>query len=268
MVFKQVTPLVKKVKYIFGIYYPFSKMMNKPIAAKLVTAILLVILSASFSFASIGNIDTRNIYLAGLVVNAQTLSPIEYAKIYDTDNNLLGTTDKYGYYNITFKYNKSGEIYFKLKIVKQGFKAFVQNEHWGNLTDGTKHIMYFGLRASNSDAETFATFANSSNNNDLGYDNVSANVHKVKEQKEFNDKLANAKAGNQNTLIRVNNKFYIVDNSGWIQLNSDKDLISIDGLQVLAADHLNATIKRKDIKGMTPVDDKEAKFAIYTKSMP
>lgn len=242
--------------------------MNKLITAKLTAVILLVILSLSVSYASIRNADARNIGLAGLVVNAQTLSPIESAKIYDTENNLLGTTNKNGYYNITIKYNKSGEIYFKLKIVKEGFKAFVQNEHWGNLTDGTKHIMYFGLRAFNSDAETFATFANSSNNSDLGYDNVFANFHKVKEQKEFNDKLANAKAGNQNVLITIDGKFYMVDSSGWIQIDSDKDLISIDGKQVLAADKLNATIKRKDIKGMTPIEGKGAKFAVYTKSMP
>lgn len=240
-------------------------MINKLITSKLATVIILLIFSFSTSFASVRHFDARNIQLAGLVVNAQTLAPVESAKIYDEENNELGTTDKNGYYKITISYTKSGELDFKLKIIKQGFKTFLQHEHWGNLSDNTSHIMYFGLTTANSNAETFATFANSSNNNDLSYDNVSANFSKVREQSEFNSKLKNAKAGNENVFIQVDGKFYIVDSSGWIQVNSASDLVSVNNEQVLKADHLNAAIKRKDIKWMTPLDSKEAKFAIYTK---
>jgi len=240
-------------------------MINKPIIAKLAIATMLIILSFSSLFASIRHFDARNIELAGLVVNAQTLSPVESAKIYDEENNELGTTDKNGYYKITISYAKSGELDFKLRIIKQGFKTFFQHEHWGNLPDDTRHIMYFGMQASNSKAETFATFANSLNNNDLSYDNVSGNFGKVREQRAFNSKLENAKAGNENVFIQVDGKFYIVDSNGWIQVNSAIDLVSLNNELVLKADQLNAAIKRKDIKWMTPLDSKEAKFAIYTK---
>jgi hypothetical protein len=56
-----------------------------------------------------------------------------------------------------------------------------------------------------------------------------------------------------------------VDSNGWIALNSDKDLVSIDNKQVVSADKLNSIVKRKNIKGMTPVDSKDAKFLIRTK---
>lgn len=239
--------------------------MNRFIIAKSGLLIALIIIFSSFSFASKKKAGIRNIDLAGLVVSAQTLSPIESAKIYDSDGNLLGATDKNGYYNVRISYGKSGEMYFKMKIVKEGFHDFVQNEHWGDLGD-TKKIMYFGLKPSHSKISSFSAFGDSgSNSNDLSYDGVISHFDKVKAQKEFNNKLENAKAGNENVLLQIDGSFYIVDNSGWIKLNADDDLISINDKQMLTADKLNSTIKRKDVRWMTPLDKKEAKFAIYTK---
>jgi hypothetical protein len=239
--------------------------MNRFIVAKSRLLITLIIIFSAFSFASKKKVGIRNIDLAGLVVNAQTLSPIESAKIYDSDGKLLGTTDKNGYYNVRISYGKSGEMYFKVKIVKEGFHDFVQNEHWGDLGD-TRKIMYFGLKASHSNVSSFSTFGDSgSNSNDLSYDGVISHFDKVKAQKDFNDKLENVKAGNEDVLVQIDGSFYIVDNSGWIKLNTDKDLVSVDDRQMLTADKLNSSIKRKDVKWMTPLDKKGAKFAIYTR---
>src|ERR1700758_4791763 len=76
-------------------------LLNKPIAAKsgLLTALLISLVS--FSFAS-KPIPGRVISLAGLVINAQTLLPIESAKILDNEGHTLGTTNKDGYYKIRF----------------------------------------------------------------------------------------------------------------------------------------------------------------------
>ena len=70
--------------------------MKKPniIRAALLAAFLVSLVS--FSFAS-GRFPTRVISLAGLVVNAQTLSPVESAQIFDAEGHKLGTTDKNGY---------------------------------------------------------------------------------------------------------------------------------------------------------------------------
>lgn len=238
--------------------------MNKPFAIKSAFVIAFISLF-SLQFVSARVTSDRSIELAGLVINAQNLSPIDAVQIYDADNNLLGSTDKNGYYHIHFSYTKTGEIYFKLKIVKDGFQNFTQSEHWGNLNN-PKNIMYFGLRASQATATSFASFAdNRSSVSDLGYNSVLNYFSKVKEEKEFNDQLTQAKAGNEKVLVQISGKFYIIDSNGWIQINSDKDAILINDKQVLIADQLNATIKRKDVKWMTPIDSKQARFAIHTR---
>jgi hypothetical protein len=234
--------------------------MKKPniIRAALLAAFLVSLVS--FSFAS-PRLPERVISLAGLVVNAQTLSPIESAQIFDAEGHKLGTTDKNGYYKIRFNADKPGEIHFELKIEKQGFQSFTQNEHWGDLGD-TQTIMYFGLKASNAKSKSFSSFGD---NHDLSYANVLAHFDKVRHEREFDGKLEAAKTGNQHVLVQIDGKCYIVDNSGWIQLNSDKDLVSIDNKKVVSADKLNDLVKRKDVSGMTPVESKEAKFLIHTR---
>jgi hypothetical protein len=240
--------------------------MNQFTLAKSGLVITLIIFFSSFSVAAKRNSATRSIDIAGLVVNAQNLAPIESAKIYDSEDHLLGSSDKNGYYHIQLNYAKSGELYFAVKIVKNGFKDFVQHEHWGDLGD-TKSIMYFGLKESGSRASSFSSFGDThTGNNDLSYDNVSRHFDKVRKEKDFNDKLAHAKAGNEDVLVQIDNIFYITDKTGWIKLNSDKDLVVIDDQQVLSADKLNAAIKRSAIKWMTPLDGKKAQFGVYTKN--
>ena len=257
-----------KIQIIFENLIFIKITMSKHILVKSSLIIAIILSLSSFSLVLAENFNKRSINLAGLVVDGGTLLPVEGAKIYDAQGNALGTTDKNGYYNITINYTKSGEMYFQVKIVKQGFQRFVQHEHWGNLGD-TKNIMYFGLKALHSNIKSFATFADGPLNNDaLGYDNVLHQFSKVKEQKAFNDKLSNAKSGNEDVFVRIDDQLYIADNTGWIHINSEKDLISINDQQMLTADKLNSRIKRKDIKGMTPLDKKEAKFAVYTKSTP
>lgn len=241
--------------------------MNLRILIRSLLTIALVALLIPFSFASKVT-ASRNINLAGLIFNVQTLTPVEDAKIYDTDGNILGTSDKNGYYRITINDTTTGEIHFKIKIVKQGFRDFVQQEHWGKRGDSNT-IMYFGLKELHSATASFAAFADRSpNNDDLGYNNVLHHFDKVKEQKVFNDKLFRAKAGNENVLVSIDDKLYIVDNNGWININSDKDLITIDNEKAISADKLNTAIKRKNVKWMTPLDSKDAKFGVYTKSRP
>jgi hypothetical protein len=227
------------------------------------SSLLIVLITSLFSFTAKAYAFDRTIEIAGLVVNAKDLSPVQSAEIYDADGKMLGKTDKNGYYDIHFNYTKSGELYFKLKIAKKGFQSFTQNEHWGNLGD-TKSILYFGLKESGSRGKSFSSLANG-NTNDLTYPNVLKGFDKVKNDNDFNQKLENAKAGNENVLVQVDGKYYIVDSNGWIEIPSDKEMVSIDNKQVIAADKLNTTIKRKDVKGMTPVNSKEAKFAIRTK---
>lgn len=228
----------------------------------------LAILMFSFNFSYAFNKNgERNINIAGLVVNTQTLLPIESAKIYDSANNLLGTTDEKGYFNISIKTydTKANELFFKLKVEKQGFRLFSDREHWANFDRNS--IMYFGLSASKHEAKSFSKLVyNFNDDRKLSYDNVLAHFKEVRLEKEFKDKLETVKSGNENVLVQIDKQLYIVNRNGWIRINSGNDLISVNSKQVLTADKLNATFKRKNIKSMTPLDSKEeAKFAIYTR---
>jgi len=234
--------------------------MKRPNTIRTGSLVAFFALLALFTSARLAE---RVVNLAGLVVNAQTMSPIESVEIFDGSGYKLGSTDKNGYYKISFNADATGDIRFELKVSKKGFQTLNQNEHWGNLGNA-QNIMYFGLKASGSSARSFSSLANGSAN-DLGYDNVLKGFDKVRKDRDFENKLEAAKAGNENVLVQVEGKYYIVDSNGWIELHSDKDMVSIDNKQIVSADKLNSTLKRKNIKGMTPVDSKDAKFLIHTK---
>ncbi len=223
----------------------------------------LLILTMSLNLNA--KVMARRIHLAGLVVNAGTLSPVAMADIYSSDKKLLGTTDKNGYYSVNIDCNAKGAMQFSITISKEGYESLLDKENWGDLGNTSKMIIYFGIRESKSNAEQFSKFGNDAGSGNLSYNNVFAGFTKVQEQKNFDRELAKAKEGNENVLIQYNDNFYIVNDFGWIQINSDQDLISINDKKNIVASQLNATVKRKDIKGMTPVESKDAKFAIYTK---
>ncbi|QEM12931.1 hypothetical protein [Mucilaginibacter rubeus] len=239
--------------------------MNKILIARFSLVALLSILTATQLLAKMRDGVTRNINIAGLVVDSKTLQPIEAAAIYGADEQLLGKTDANGYYKVTLNFPADGEMKFKLKISKKGYNNIIQSEHWGNLSNGAKALMYFGLdKTGASGSDSFSKLINNLVT-DLGYSNVLKNFDSVKAGKTFADKLTEAKSGNQDVLIRIDDKLYIVDKTGWIAISSAKDSILINNKQLVIADQLNSAIKRKDIKSMTPLNLKNTKFAIYTK---
>ena len=238
--------------------------MVKPNLTKLTATLFFLILSVNFLIAAKKANSVRSLEIAGLVVDAKTLLPLGSVMIYDAGNHLLATTDKNGYYDVKLSIEQSGEMIFSLKIKKGGYHQIIQNEHWGNLSDGAKSMFYFGLKKSGDNTTSFSKLVNGRLSNDLSYANVADNFSNAKAERMFDNKIAEAKAGNQNVLIQVDGAYYIADESGWIKLNSVKDSVSIDNKRVVAADELNAIVKRSDVKGMTPVNSQKAKFAIYT----
>lgn len=234
--------------------------MNKSFALRFRGISLLIIFSLSaFSRKTIAQV--RNIDIAGLVVDAQSLLPVEGATIYDAQNTVLGTSNAKGYYKIQLIYKQSGPLNFRLKIVKRGFVTFHQHENWADQPGDARGLFYFGLKKVRGRAASFSSLQHG----DLSYDNVYAGFAKVRDERAFYNKLAAAKAGNQKVLLRIDTGLYIVDKTGWIKINSEKDIVALNDRQLVTADKLNALIKRKDIKGMTPVTGKQEKFAIYTR---
>ncbi len=209
------------------------------------------------------NAKARTIQLAGLVVDSQTLDPIATADIYDDETHrLIGSTNTEGYYHISIDYNKPGEIRFKLRVVKSGYKACTQNEHWGNLPNGVSSLMYFGLQQKQSAAPAFSSLGDKGNG--ITYEQVLQGFIKVRESRVLENQLAHAREGNQKVFIQLDDAAYLVSNTGWIKLNSTDDKVRIDD-KIVAANQLNDVLKRRQIKWMSPVDEQHAKFAIRTK---
>jgi len=237
--------------------------MNKFLITKLSFVAILLFFTPALLLASTHNRMTRNIDIAGLVVDSKTLLPIEGADIFGADEKLLGKTDVRGYFKISLSFMADGEMKFKLKIIKKGYNNIMQSEHWGNLPGNTKALMYFGLDKG-SGSNSFSKLVNKAIG-DLDYHNTLEHFDEVKIARTFDNKLSAAKAGNQGVLVKVDDKFYIVDETGWIAITSDKDSILINKKQLVIADKINGIVKRKNIKWMTPLDAKNTKLAIYTK---
>ncbi|MEO7119477.1 MAG: hypothetical protein ABIY62_00185 [Ginsengibacter sp.] len=225
----------------------------------------LLFVISFFSFINIKNIP-RNIHLAGLVVDANTLEPVKSANIYSSTNQLLGTTNNNGYYDISFKANDYGQIEFTIRINKTKYKTFVDKERWGDLQGQISFILYFGISPINSDIGTFSTFPNEKiQGENLSFESVMKSFEDIKSEKKFDDQLSALKKGNENSFFKNSNQSYIVSNSGWIKIKSDTENISVDNIKVIPANELNSSIKRSDIKGMTPVESNEATVLINTK---
>ena len=205
-------------------------------------------------------------HLAGLVVDADNLSPIPFANLYDSDNNLVGQTDDNGYYNVRVKSVTAEHIRFHLKVAKKGFQSFIQKENWADLpTIGA--IFHFGLHGYETDktAKPFSMLITETGS-DLSYPNVLLTFTEVKAQQAFKRKLELAKTGNEHVFVEIDGERYIVNDTGWIQIGAADDLVIVDEGLILPASELNSLVKRKDIKSMTPVDGSGgAKFAVYTK---
>lgn len=249
---------------LFYLHCNLNIIMNKFLIARISLVALLLFTASTLLFAQNKDRPTRIINIAGLVVDSKTLLPVEAADIYGADEKLPGKTDANGYFKIALSFQAGGEMKFKLKISKKGFDNIIQSEHWGNLPDGTKALMYFGLDKTGSASNSFSKLVNNAAG-DLGYGNVLKNFDQVKAARTFDGKLSAAKADNQNVLVKVDDKFYIVDETGWLVINSDKDSILINKKHLVIADKINRAVKRKDIKWMTPLNVKNTKLAIYTK---
>ena len=236
--------------------------MNLPKTFKACLALIFVLFCTTKDYASQYDAGIRIVELAGLVVDAKTLSPLDAAEIFDANNTLLGTTDDKGYYLVKINCNSASELNFKFSVRKRGYHTINQHEHWADV-NYAKGVMYFGLKPGGSNAKAFSVFGE--NKNEQDYQAVLRNFDKVKDLQKFNADLETAKAGNEDVLVHVNNKPYLVDSTGWILLYTDTDMVSIDNKQILPANELNTKVKRKQIKSMTTVAASDKKFVIYTR---
>ena len=223
--------------------------------------LVLMLLTAQVFATTTPNPDTRTINMAGLVVDCRTLSPLVGAHIYDADGKLLGKTDHSGYYHIQLIHKSAGAISFKLKIKKDGYKAFLQSERWGDLRGKIKNVVFYALQKENSKHKAFSLL--SMENNDLSFEQVVQSFDSLKINRLKEDKIQSSKHGNDFAVVKVGSQLFLTSNSGWIELKSDKDLIAINHTKVVTVSDLNKRVKRSEIVKMSPVEPGQYKYDFY-----
>ncbi len=208
----------------------------------------------------INSIKTRNVNTTGLIVDSETLLPLNEAELYDGKNQLLGKTNADGFFNIAFDVNKEGEIRFKLLVKKDGYTKFVQEEHWGDLQDNLNANYYFGLEKKRTNAKSFSELVGG--NKQLTYDEMKKGFSSVKDELDFEKKIENVKKNNSLLVHKIDNDYYLISDSGWIKMNSENDKIIVNGDKIFSANEINAQIKRSRVRGMSPILSKKASFEI------
>ncbi|WP_452225605.1 hypothetical protein [Lacinutrix chionoecetis] len=208
--------------------------------------------------------NMRTIYITGLVVDSENLTPISGVNIYNNKTEkILTTTNENGYFNSKLETNKEGEIEFSLKIDAAKYDPLIQRERWGDLSGNHRTVYYFGLKDKKSESQSFSEL--SSSGNGTSYEGVLAGFENIKEKVSFRKKMQQASEGNQEVLLEVEGSFYIVSETGWIELNTVEELISINGNKAVTAKELNALVKRNNITGMSPSNSEKTDYIIYTK---
>ena len=202
----------------------------------------------------------RLINVTGLIVESGTLLPINEVEIYDENSKLLGKTDATGFFNIEFNIVKEGEIKFKLLAKKEGYDKFVQNEHWGDLEGNLNATFYFGLKKKSDDSKAFSELVVGKNYK--SYDDVKDGFYAIKGELDFDKKVEDIKKNNDLFSFKIDNDYYLINESGWIKLNSEDDKIIVNGDKIFSAKEINLYVKRSCVRGMSPVQLKNASFEV------
>ncbi|MFN8431002.1 MAG: hypothetical protein U0V04_13575 [Spirosomataceae bacterium] len=232
--------------------------MRKSIFAQTVILISFLVISIS------SNAETRKIKLTGLVVDAESYRPIENASFFDADDNLVGTTDQTGFFTLKLNVPEQGEMFFSLKIKKNGYENFTQNEHWGDLDGDSNATFYFGLKNKKMPkSESFSELSLNSDN--FSIDKMKSDLKKIAEKRDFLNEIEKAKTGNDNVYFVVNGKPLLVNDSGYIELNSSNDKVKVNNDKSLEASNLNGNVSRKKVKSMTTLSNENSFAAIFTK---
>lgn len=207
----------------------------------------------------------RTVTVAGLIIDAVTRAPLADAKVYGETGNFIASTDSRGYFKGAVSNLGGGPVRFSLKIEKEGYSSFTQKETWADMGDNISAIYYFGLEKKAGGKRNKAFSELISSTKDTSYVSVVSGFGKFEEQLNFRNNLEATKQGNEKVFITIGDKYYLVNDSGWILLSSPEDKISVDGKAIVTASEINSRLKRKQIRRMTPSESKDFSFEVYTR---
>lgn len=228
----------------------------------ILTQSVIVFIFVFYAISSFGG--TRKINLSGLVVDSETYLPVENASFFDSENKLVGTSDQNGYFTLILNTQEKGEMFFSLKIKKNGYENFTQNEHWGDLQGDSNATFYFGLK-NKKDSKSDAFSELSLMTDKPSVELMKSDLKRIAEKRDFLNEIETTKSGNDNPYIIVKGKHLLVNESGYIELKSQDNFIKINNENIISASQINGKISRKKIKSMTTLDDAKNTAAIFTR---
>ncbi|CAM3651579.1 hypothetical protein ELOC111193_15140 [Elizabethkingia occulta] len=223
--------------------------------------ILISILATLFAFkiyAAERTVQYRDMELAGIVVDSQSLSPLGKVTILDNNNKKIGETDTNGYFKVKFAVNKTGEVVFKIKLEKSGYQSFTQNDHWSNLENPSGSFC-FGMKKNNTNGESFSKILG----RNLTYTYAKAGMEQIKENRKADEIVNSAKQGNDHLILNINGEKYLVTNFNYFKLGSRDKYIMINNI-IEPIEGLNNKLKRSNIKNLSRLGGKEAQFDLTT----
>jgi hypothetical protein len=215
-------------------------------------------------FVTIPTFANRSIHLAGIVMDANNLKPLNAAKIFDENNHFLGATNEIGFFELTVSTQDKGEIHFELKIKKDGYETFSQKEHWGDFSENMHASYYFGIKnKALPSGKSFGELVMTEKGQN--YTEVLKAFESVNDKLNFEKRIELAKANNQKVWFEIATKYYLISNTGWIEIPSEDTKVLINNEKSILAKDLNSKIKRNSIKHMTTLSNSENKVALLTK---
>ena len=244
---------------------PNEMQINLKIMKSLKTFVFAVMLLVNFSlvsFALKATSGTTIIDIGGLILDSKTLVPISDATIYDEQNNALGVTDNNGFFRTKLNLTTDREVNFTLIVKKTGYRTYTQKEQWANLGSHISVTYYFGMQNTIASSKPFSEFLMNETSN--SYDEVKNGFEKVKVKIDFDNKVEEAKIGNDNLFFEIDKNYYLINKTGWLKLNSSDDTILINGKKSTVAREINSSVKRSNVKRMTTSESKDFPFQIFT----
>ena len=230
------------------------------------TSIIAIMLLVTFSpdlFASKKTLPgTTIVNISGLILDSKTLVPVSEATVYDEQNKTLGVTDANGFFTTRLNLTTDKEINFTLIVKKAGYRMYTQTEHWANLGANISITYYFGMQTTMGSSKPFSEFV--MNENSGSYDEVKKGFDKVKVKIDFDNKIEQAKIGNDNLFFEIDKNYYLISKTGWLKLTSASDTVLINGNKSTIAKEINSSVKRSNVKSMTSSQNKDFQFQIFT----
>ena len=194
----------------------------------------------------------------GVVIDSENYLPIENVKII-YNNKIVSSTDSNGFFESIITVNAIKNEGLKIVFSKNGFKNYSSFESWDSslYDDDVNYLVGLNSEISNSFTEI--------SHGDFSYDQTLDKLEDIKSKKLLKSKLDKKRLNNENSFIELDNHYYILSNTNWVEVISLQDSVQINNKKIVSVNELNSEIKRSEINIMNPDEFKSGLYHVITK---